>query len=241
MYLFCENGVYLVPIHMGPIRPSEFVDDCAELGITLDSVNGPIFLMDSNTSLDKPPPLLCERYLPVFVVQAGSPAAGRGGWMRGKGAVKYVMNPWTWSEIVAGYALQGLFYQCFGIEIADRRTLQGIPVMEVSFLREVFETLGPSACGCYGIPNRADLTARVDEIKSACRGLPFETMSNLVNKKERTDASQKILFMWSKDGLREVPVYKLASVGIARIYCEIWHIGLDEESNGGFLQPFSKL
>ncbi len=122
IYLFCENGVYLIPVHIGPMRPSEFVDDCAELGITLNSVNGPIYLIDSTVSLDKPPALFCERYLPIFVVQAAceSPAANRGRWMRGKGAFRYIMNPWTWSEIVAGYAAP-MFFQLVNALILKSR------------------------------------------------------------------------------------------------------------------------
>jgi len=126
------------------------------------------------------------------------------------------MNPWTWSEIVAG------------------RTLQIIPVEEISFLREVFETLGPSARECYGTPSRMHLTARVDKIKRACRSLPFETMSNLVNNEQATDARQKVIFMWSKAHSRESPLYRFASLAIARIYCDIWRMRLDEESKRRF-------
>ncbi len=45
IYLFCENSVYRLPTHKlkGPITPSELISDCAELGITLDNVDGPIF------------------------------------------------------------------------------------------------------------------------------------------------------------------------------------------------------
>ncbi len=75
MYLFCENGVYHVPIHSQTlIKATEFVDDCTELDILLHYVNGPILLIDSNESLNKLPALFCENYLPIFIVQAASPA-----------------------------------------------------------------------------------------------------------------------------------------------------------------------
>ncbi len=100
LYLFCEKGVYILPANM-IITPSELMGDCVELGVTLDYTNGPIFLIDSNTALVNPPAIFCERYVAVFVVQAASPS-NRGAWMKGREAEKYTMNPWTWSEIVAG-------------------------------------------------------------------------------------------------------------------------------------------
>ncbi len=120
----------------------------------------------------------------------------------------------------------------------DRRTLQPVPIKEVCFLREVYETLGPTARGCYAIRNREDLAARVNAIESACRRLPFETILNLINKEQITDASQKVIIMWSKDDTREESTYKFASATIARIYCEMWHIKPNEEL---LLEPFTNL
>ncbi len=45
----------------------------------------------------------------VFVVQAASPTRNQGYWMKGSGAVKHVMNPWTWSEMVTGYASRPIY------------------------------------------------------------------------------------------------------------------------------------
>ncbi len=119
IYLFCENSVYRLPTHKlkGPITPSELISDCAELGITLDNVDGPIFLINSSVSLNSPPALVCEKYLPVFVVQAASSAAtNQGVWMKGREADRYVMNPWIWSEIMSGYAPSRLSSECIEME-----------------------------------------------------------------------------------------------------------------------------
>ncbi len=99
--LFCDAGVFRispdVPARL--LRPA-----CSALGVVCNFKDGPMLLIDSNLYLVNPPPEFCDKIMGVYVVQAASPAPSRGHWLKGSGGGTFVMEPWTWEEIVAGYA-----------------------------------------------------------------------------------------------------------------------------------------
>ncbi len=102
-FLFCSQGVF-------SFRPSDFSGGrlklaCTSLGLTLSLEEGPLLLIGSSSSLSSLPSLFCRGYQSIFVVQAASPAPGGTAWLRESRAVRHVMNPWTWSEVVAGCVL----------------------------------------------------------------------------------------------------------------------------------------
>ncbi len=106
--------------------------------------------------------------------------------------------------------------------------------MEITFLREVFETLGPSARQCYIHKTPMSLMKKLDGIKLICAGYKLDTISNLVHEQSASEASHKILLMRPLDERRVLSVSVIASVVIARICCKAWHVRLGEESRKMF-------
>ncbi len=100
VYMFCEQGVFT----FSPDIPIANFLHASQTWFGSD--REPILLFHSNTNISTLPELFCGRSLGVFVIQAAPPTVSRSAsaWMRGSAAVKHVMNPWTWSEMVTGYA-----------------------------------------------------------------------------------------------------------------------------------------
>ncbi len=107
--------------------------------------------------------------------------------------------------------------------------MQELPLNEIHFLREVFETLGPSARSCFDTFDATDLVSKVEDIRLAAFDHPLEIITKLVNKSETTHASHEIISVRSKDETRRHSVNEFGSVAIARICFEAWKDTMNEE------------
>ncbi len=104
----------------------------------------------------------------------------------------------------------------------------------ISFLREVFETLGPFAGECYDTHSPYILNSKLDEIECACKLYELKTVSNIIINLETKDTSGEIVVMRSEHEWRILVAYELGSIVIARMCCKAWQLKLDEESRSVF-------
>lgn len=103
-YMFCEKGIFEFRPTIRTFRPLGLMDACNELGLDLKRQDGPVLLIDCNTSLTAIPTYFRREAAEVFIVQAASQAPESIKWFRRLDAKFYDMEPWTRSETVARYA-----------------------------------------------------------------------------------------------------------------------------------------
>ena len=136
LYYFADDGVYLINLTLRPIATN--------FGSQFHKSTW--CLIDSNQSLDTVPVFIQD--LDLFIVQASSPCPHRYAWTdKATGPVyRYVMQSWTLTELLVGYATYLLISEPFVIPLS--RVLQRKVCSEAQI--EFFSTrYGTSARSVY--------------------------------------------------------------------------------------------
>ncbi|OBZ68810.1 hypothetical protein A0H81_10997 [Grifola frondosa] len=205
VFIFCEAGVFSCPAMTDPTYLAEFAET--------HGVSRAIALVDSNDKINIPP-ICITGPSPIFVVQTPSPAHEHRTWSKEKQLVATcVMQPWSWSEILAGNTLQA----------------QRIPEDR---LLEVYTKFGPSAQTCYSFTDESLVEEWEADIHTYCRSANLETIQTAFYPcyHQTTEASHKVFLLRPRyaDGTQEV--YDIVTLYVARIFLEHWISKQDEKT-----------
>ncbi|KZT03446.1 uncharacterized protein LAESUDRAFT_814726 [Laetiporus sulphureus 93-53] len=202
MFLFHAKGVFRLPTDR-----LEAVSRAAHL----EQFSDAFALVDVGDELEEPAKNLLSQWSPFFLVAAVLPRTGERPWMRIRKMKQFVMNAWSWPEIVIGNTLQ-------------RRELSE------SVLFDVFTKFGPVPRVCYQFAEGRFLDEDMEDwnkrVVALCKSIPsgWNSPTNVLALAAHPDFD-KVFLLRPHDSDRRQEVYDVISRHIGRLILDM-HIQL---------------